>query len=514
MALETLYIKNKAGKLRPITEEKKYDHVFDKNGKDLGKRGLDFIRTYLAEKAPKPAPKPVKERLETLKPDAPSLAPKPTAPAATESVYVKDPKTGELKFNPQIVADVKAETAGNASPGVNVFDTDTQWENPISGKVEPIPAQYQNIDWATVPFEEKEEAGGEEMSFWFKNPNNDNKWEEVTPGSFPEKMIADYNRAQNIFNREVISPTTGEKLPIEEFDKIKKVLEQQPPGTQPTTPQEKIVFDVLNKQRAPLEQRRQEAQAIRDAAQKYNEERFLLRQFGTPYDPYAVKGEAGYLPGGSLGNIPEEQQPGFWENVGKFFTGDQGKFIPQPSLYPGQQRLTGQAAQQARANLGILGQATQLPEVTGLPAQLPPLDASMGASAERARKQFYGQTLPTLSERFANLGGRLGGVAPREAYQAREFELGLRAQDEQQAQAIRAQQARERSDVFNQQLQLQDQLARQKLAQTGQQQAGIQTLLQTGLTPNVQTAYQPGRSGFAQELTKGLAQAAPILAAL
>lgn len=151
--------------------------------------------------------------------------------------------------------------------------------------------------------------------------------------------------------------------------------------------------------------------------------------------------------------IPEEHV-GAWEKFKRFFVGSKGKNILSP-LYTEPQM---QGFDFAR-NLGL--QQLQNPY-----QGFQPID-------EYARKQFYGQTVPTIAERFTAMGD---SAQRSSAFPAA---LGAAGTDlEARLGALRA--------------------------QYGLQQQGLgQSLLGLGLTSQYQPVYFPGTPGIGQKLIGG-----------
>lgn len=101
------------------------------------------------------------------------------------------------------------------------------------------------------------------------------------------------------------------------------------------------------------------------------------------------------------------------------------------------------------------------------------------------RTEFEEQTIPRLSERFAGLGGPLGGPGLSSGF----------------GQAIGGASTQFQSNLAGLYAQLQNQAAQQA---TGQ----YNTLLGYGLTPTFQSAYQQGQPGFGPTALAGFAQGA------
>lgn len=151
-----------------------------------------------------------------------------------------------------------------------------------------------------------------------------------------------------------------------------------------------------------------------------------------------------------------------------------GGTAPQTQQF---QRFT---PQQQTALNQILGQAT-----SGLQNQKP---FDFAPIEQQARTQFKTDTLPSIAERFTAMGSgpRSSNFAPALASAGAGLEQSLAAL---------------RSQVG--------------LQQQGQQQNFLQNLLQLGLTPQFENAYEPRQPGFAESagapILQGLGQALPYL---
>lgn len=129
----------------------------------------------------------------------------------------------------------------------------------------------------------------------------------------------------------------------------------------------------------------------------------------------------------------------------------------------------------------------------------------MPFTAANELNRFYGQTVPTLAERFTALGGGQRSAAFQGALggAGRELGLGLAAQGEQQNQFNQQLGLQQQNQMFNQQQAQREFAENQRRYQQQQQMQGRQfdvnsglQYLQHGVNPQVQPAIIPGSAGI------------------
>jgi hypothetical protein len=167
-----------------------------------------------------------------------------------------------------------------------------------------------------------------------------------------------------------------------------------------------------------------------------------------------------------MANVSEISGPkkSFGQKVGQFFTGSNPQLIQLQNFTPDQQYALSQLLQGG---------------LTGLQNN----QFDFGPIAQEARGNFYGNTIPTLAERFTAMGG---GAQNSSAFQGALGRAG--AGLEQNLAALRS-----------------------KYNLLGQQNALSQ--IQTGLAPQFQNIYQSGSGGLLSSIAPGVGQGAGLLGA-
>lgn len=163
-------------------------------------------------------------------------------------------------------------------------------------------------------------------------------------------------------------------------------------------------------------------------------------------------------------------------------------------IYSGpQQAAQNKALGQGLGGLGTLSSLPSIPptpELLNLPSQG---QYNFAPIAQQARNRFYGTTLPSLAERFRGMGEMSGssGLNYSQQQGSSDFESQLAALEAQFGQQERGLEFQEKSAQNKDLISLFDILGRLQLAQQGQQRSGIAGLLQTGLSPQFSSYFQP-----------------------
>lgn len=163
--------------------------------------------------------------------------------------------------------------------------------------------------------------------------------------------------------------------------------------------------------------------------------------------------------------------PGFWNQLGQGLVGRPEQFNQLPRFTPQQQGLQGQTINSIQDILKMIQPGAQ-----GGRGQF-----DFAPIAQQARTNFQSQTAPSIAERFA----ALGGSGTRGSSGINSALAGAGANLEQSLASLQSQYG---------------------LAQQGQQNQLLQTLLGFSAQPSYENIYFPGSSGLLGQSAQGIGQ--------